>query len=74
MRYFTYVAPDEHNQAVYHTLSEDDIRREYFPYWEGAMIKKFGEEEYRKRFSFVDCLDDWQVDHWAWEVFSDWGY
>lgn len=67
MRYYTYVQPiGDSADPEYVTVSEEDIRREYFPLWTAQMIRKFGEDEYRK-FSFEDCLDDWVVDHMAQE-------
>ena len=73
MRYFSYQEPiwDEFgviigDQTI--TMSEDEIRAEYFPYWESKMIRKFGREVYERTYRFQDCLDDWIVDHWATEV------
>lgn len=69
MRYFSYnelVEPGEGCSVV--TVSEEDIRREYFPCWEKTMIDKYGETEYNKNWSFQDCLEDWIVSNWAWEV------
>ena len=31
------------------TLSEDEILEEYYPYWSGKMIRKYGQEEFDKR-------------------------
>lgn len=79
MRYYCHNEPiwgaeddiDEHghvriygNRVV--TKSEEDIRREYFPYWESRMIAKYG-EEYHHTYSFEDCLWDWMVLYWGWE-------
>lgn len=73
MRYFSYQEPlwDEFGNIVgdqVYTFSEDEIRAEYFPYWEREMIKKFGREVYEQTYSFEECLDDWVVVHMAWEV------
>jgi hypothetical protein len=32
------------------------------------MCGKFGKEEVDRKFSFEDCLDDWVIINWAWEV------
>jgi hypothetical protein len=32
------------------------------------MCKKFGKEEVDTKFTFEDCLDDWVIVNWAWEV------
>ena len=50
------------------TVSEDDVRRDYYPYWYERMCKKFGKDQVDSQYSFEDCLDDWIVVNWAWEV------
>ena len=67
MRYFSFNEFDGESGWV-STLSEDDIRRDYFPYWQKRMIDKFGEEYYNANYSFEDCLNDWIIGNWAWEV------
>lgn len=67
MRYYSYNEYDETGGHI-ETKSEDDIRNEYYPYWRGKMIEKFGEEFVNKTYSFEDCLVDWIVVNWAWEV------
>lgn len=81
MRFFSYNEPiwgadddlDEYGHIKIHgnevvTVSEDDIRRDYFPQWEARMIEKFGEDMYRRTYGFHDCLEDWMITNWAWEV------
>jgi hypothetical protein len=81
MRYFSYNEPiwaeNDDRDACGHvkirgnrviTKSEDEIRAEYFPYWEARMIDRYGEETYRLAYSFEDCLDQWIVTNWAWQV------
>lgn len=74
MRYFSYNEYDPESPRAdatggyVETLSEDDIRKQYYPYWYGKMCEKFGKEHVDENYSFNDCLDDWQVVHWAWEV------
>jgi hypothetical protein len=64
MRYYTIAYPTD-NGDVTETLSEEDIRRDYWPYWYGRMCEKFSKEHVDKTYSFEDCLDDWVVLHWA---------
>lgn len=75
MRYFSYDEPifsdDDHftvigNRTV--TLSEEDIRREYYPYWSDAMIRKYGKEAFERDWSFEECLEDFVAGQWAREV------
>jgi len=68
MRYYCYneLADDGSSNLVI-TMIEDDIRRNYYPYWYDRMCKKFGKEEVDDKYSFEDCLTDWLVVNWAWE-------
>lgn len=72
MRYYSYneysTDPSVDNYVV--TVSEQDIHRDYYPYWYGRMCEKFGKEHVDKTYSFEDCLDDWIVVNWAWKVES----
>lgn len=65
MRYFTYIEPGEEGEGIYVTLSEEEIKAEYYPYWYGKMCRKFGKEHVDKNYSFEECLEDWRVIHWA---------
>lgn len=74
MRYYSYneydpespLADEKGGYVV--TLSEEDIREKYWPYWYGKMCKKFGKETVDQNYCFEDCLYDWCVVNWAWEV------
>lgn len=69
MRYFSYNEPHENGtDNVVVTKSEDEIREEYYSYWYEKMCAKYGKEHVDKKYSFEDCLDNWVVVHWAWEV------
>lgn len=68
MRYFSYDEPDEDFNNIVVTKSEEEIRKEYYPLWYERMCKKFGKEVVDRDYSFEDCLDDWVVVNWAWEV------
>lgn len=73
MRYYSYneydpgspFADDTGGYVV--TKSEEEIRKEYWPYWYSRMCIKFGQEQVDSNYSFEDCLDDWIVINWAWE-------
>ena len=67
MRYFSYNEYDDNGGHVV-TMSEEEIRKEYYPYWYGKMCNKFGKDHVDEKYSFENCLDDWRVVHWAWEV------
>jgi len=69
MRYFTYIEPVEDTIDVrYVTMSEEEIKQVYYPWWSERMIKKYGKEEFEKTWSFEECLEDWKVVHYAWGV------
>lgn len=72
MRYFCYnelVEPDEGTNVI--TVSEEDIRKEYYPWWYKKMCEKYSKEEVDKNWSFEDCLEDWKIVNYAWEVEDD---
>lgn len=74
MRYYSYqeydpkspLADEQGGYVV--TKSEEEIRKEYWPYWYNRMCNKFGKDQVDAKFCFEDCLDDWVVVNWAWEV------
>lgn len=73
MRYFSYHEPiwDNNDDIIGDqtiTKSEDEIRAEFFPYWQERMIELYGKELYEKTYSFKECLEDWMIINWAWEV------
>lgn len=74
MRYYSYneydpQSPKADKMGGYvATMSEEDIRREYWPYWYKKMCEKYEQAYVDECYSFEDCLDDWIVVHWAWEV------
>ena len=70
MRYFSYYEPtnEDNPQGCIMTISEDIIRRDYYPYWYEKMCNKFGQKHVDEKYCFLDCIDDWMTIHWAWEV------
>ena len=66
MKYWCISYPDENDIDVVETLSEDEIIKQYWPYWYGKMCEKFGKEHVDENYSHQDCIDDWTVVHWAW--------
>lgn len=67
MRYFSFNEFDGEIGWV-QTISEDEIRKEYYPYWQGKMYAKFGKEHVDSNYCFEDCVEDFKIIHWAWEV------
>lgn len=67
MKYYSYNEYDENGGHVV-TMSEEEIRKEYWPYWYGKMCLKFGADHVNSNYTFEDCLTDWTVVNWAWEV------
>ena len=71
MRHYTYNEYDpEHPLAdlsgcYVKTVSEQDVREKYWPYWYQAMCAVYGQET---QYDFEDCLQDWIVINWAWLV------
>jgi hypothetical protein len=65
-KYYTYVEPGWDDEPVYHTWSEQDIRKEWYPYWDEQMAKKYG-ASYKDKYNFQDCVEDFCIVHWAWK-------
>jgi hypothetical protein len=66
MRTFKYVEPaDDDGTPVRVTVTEEDIRREYWPVWEKRMI------EINRTPIFEQCVEDFCSVHWANEVKQD---
>lgn len=74
MKYYSYneYDPDsplaDHTGGYVVTLSEEEILNQYWDYWYGRMCQKFGKDEVDDIYNKQDCIDDWVVVHWAWEV------
>jgi hypothetical protein len=66
MRYFCFNEFDDQGEHIV-TLSEEEIRKEYYPYWYKKMCEKYGQEQVDKDYCFEDFLGDWIIVHWAWE-------
>ena len=71
MRYYSYNEMGDNGENLIITVSEDEIRKTYYPWWKERMYKKFGKDAVDAKFSFDDCLYDWIVVNWAWESTND---
>lgn len=71
MRSFNIQYLSDKGQHVSETLTENDIRKEYYSYWYEQMCKKYGEEYVNDHYSWKDCLEDWIVVNWAVEVVDE---
>ena len=49
-------------------VSEEEIRKDYYPYWYEKMCQKFGKDVVDEQYSFEDCLEDFIVTNWAEEL------
>ncbi len=47
--------------------TEEEILKEYYPYWEKRMVEVYGEEKFRSDYTKEDCIMDWVIVNWAWE-------
>ena len=68
MRYFSCAEYGLNVDGDILTMSEEEIRETYYPYWYERMCAKFGKDHVDQTYSFEDCLDDWIITNWAWEV------
>ena len=75
MRYFSYneFDPDsplaDETGGYLVTKCEKEIYKEYWDYWYKRMCDKYGKEEVASKYTFEDCLNDWIVVNWAWQVY-----
>ena len=67
MRYYAYDEYDPKGGFI-QIYSEEDIHIHYYPYWYGEMCKKFGKDHVDATYTFQDCIDDFVIVSWAWEV------
>ena len=69
MRYFCYneTGGERGETHIVVTISEDEIREDYWDHWYFLMCKKFGKEHVDNNYNFQDCLEDWITVNWAWE-------
>lgn len=64
MRTFQWIEPgDDGVTPVVRTITEAEIREQYFPWWTEQMRKRGAD-----RVFFADCVEDFCVVHWATEV------
>jgi len=74
MRYFSYneYDPDsplaDSTGGYVVTKSEEEIIREYWPYWYTQMCKRYEQSYVDETYSHLDCIEDWCALHWAWEI------
>ena len=70
MRYYSYNEYDPAGPIVV-TKSEEEIVKEYHSFWYGEMCDKFGKDHVDATYAVEDCIQDWIIVHWAWEVKQD---
>lgn len=70
MKYYSYLEPTEEGNVIF-TKSEQEIIDSYYEWWYAKMCKRFGKDYADANYTKHDCIDDWVVTHWAWEVNSD---
>lgn len=61
MRYYTYVQPAESGDPKQVTISEDEIRKTWYPYWYGKMCDKYEQAYVDEHYTFEDCLEDFCI-------------
>jgi hypothetical protein len=65
MRIYKYNEYEDQEPTI---ITEQQIRSEFWPEWYERMCRKFGKSEVDQKFTFEDCLQDWIIVNWAWEV------
>lgn len=70
MRYYSYKTnfmPGNDDRTI-ETVSEDEIRRHYWPSWYKQMCDKYEQAYVDEHYCFEDCLEHWIIKHRAWLV------
>lgn len=67
MKVYQYVEPDIDGNEITVTMNEDQIMQEYWAYWVDRMIEVGKEDEISRE----NCISDWIVVNWAWELKDD---
>lgn len=65
MRYYSYY---HSNTCQVDTVSEDDIRRTFWPSWYNKMCEQYEQAYVDETYCFEDCLEHWVIKHRAWPV------
>lgn len=47
-----------------HKITEEQVLKEYFPYWADRMVRAGKALEISEK----NCIDDWIAVNWGWEV------
>ena len=68
MRVFEHLEFDDSDVVITVTMTEQDIREQYYPYWYERMCEAFGKEVVDRDYTFEDCLEHWVMITWAREV------
>ena len=68
MNYYLISYPGDDGENIDEVLSEEDIRRDYWPHWYERMCKRFGKDVVDRDYCFQDCVDYWVIVHWAVKV------
>lgn len=63
MNYFCY-----YSASGIVTLSEDDLRKEWWPKWYKAMCEKYEQAYVDETYSFEDSIEAWLITHKGWKV------
>lgn len=61
MRYWKVIDPDENFNPIESVFSEEDILRDYYPYWQEEM-REVGKTD---QITPEACIEDWIVVNWA---------
>lgn len=67
MRKFKYHAPDVTAPGRILTITEDEIIERYYDWWVNEMYRVGKQDLISKE----NCIEDWVVSNWAWEVEDD---
>lgn len=61
MRKFEHLEFDDTDVVITVTMTEEDLREEYYPYWYKCMCEAYGREVVDRDYTFEDCIKDWKM-------------
>lgn len=64
MKTYCFVDPSQEEPIE---KTEEEILKEYYPYWKEKMLKVYKENDVESNYTEEDCIMDWVIVHWAWE-------
>ena len=72
-KWYEFITPKEIGDKITNEydvirLTNKDIIKEYYSYWKASMLKKYSYVDFMTNFTIDDCIEDFVIVNWAYEV------